>query len=226
MAGSAKVAGLFYGSAAGNAVADQYYQQAMDNSVSGQVLAAGGSLEQANAAAQVLGLTLNSELMLTGVGGNEALLNAYAEGVYSPITFAVQTLAFNASVGANSNAMGQVLQYGSIDNMADIGWSAGLGMGGGVVIGGFGAFSEAAPELVNGWAFQVLRSLDYPGNPIARELYCDLLSAMKGGLDAMPLLLVGDDMTVDLARDYLSERLSQNSQEGSCINKTSREGGI
>ena len=51
---------------AGNAVAGQYFNRAMNNSVSGQVLSAGGSLGQAKAAAGILGVTLGAEGTLVG----------------------------------------------------------------------------------------------------------------------------------------------------------------
>ncbi len=65
-AGFAQTAGLVYGSDAGSAVAAQYFNQAMNNSVSGQTLAAGGSLAQAEVATGILGATLAAEGALVG----------------------------------------------------------------------------------------------------------------------------------------------------------------
>jgi hypothetical protein len=66
-AGFAQAAGFAYGDTqAGSAVAGQYFNQAMNNSVSGQVLAAGGSQAEAVAATGILGATLVAETSLVG----------------------------------------------------------------------------------------------------------------------------------------------------------------
>jgi RHS repeat-associated protein len=65
--GFAHAAGFLLGdNQAGNTVATQYFNQAMENSVSGQVLSAGGSLGQAKAATWILGGTLATEVGLVG----------------------------------------------------------------------------------------------------------------------------------------------------------------
>jgi RHS repeat-associated protein len=212
--GFAHTAGLFYGSDAGNAVAAQYFQRAMENSVSGQTLAAGGSLAQASASAKILGLTLNIELALvTAVPANHALLEMYEAGEMTKAAYFTSSIVGNGAYGVAADSMNQLIRTGSIGNRDELAWSFGLGMAGGGVLSGLGAASLAAPGWANGLSLDMLRSAGNIGIPAVSEGYCALIWAMNQGLINMPTLLTLDDILVDVARDHLAEKAGEEGEQ-------------
>jgi hypothetical protein len=161
--GFAQAAGVVYGDRqAGNAVANQYFNQAMNNSVSGQVLNNGGSLEQATWAANIMGGTLTAAAAVpAAVAGGEALLGAYASGsfggtgVVGTSLYVASNAAMNAGLSMAGNAVTQEMATGTI-NWGQFEASGVLGAAFGSLSGGYGVWvnsinagaSQTAGQLV------------------------------------------------------------------------------
>jgi hypothetical protein len=97
-------------------LANAFYDDAMNNSVAGQVLNSGGSLGEATAATDILGATATTAATLpASVVGGEALLGAYGAGSIGPVTYAASNAALNASLSAAGNAVTQLGTSGTID---------------------------------------------------------------------------------------------------------------
>jgi RHS repeat-associated protein len=218
--GFAHTAGLFYGSDAGNAVAAQYFNQAMNNSVSGQTLAAGGSLGQAKLAAGILGATAAAEL---SVFGGEGLLAAYGEGSLGAgnvglTNYLAASTTMNAGISASINIAAQELSTGTIDSR-ELGFSAALGGLAGYGSGLVGILRNNAEETAAYFLAQYGTDADVSG--------WQTLNGMLGYLDGLGSPAF-EKMLHECLLDMEANSGAKDAGSASInsVNKTSKEGGI
>jgi hypothetical protein len=204
---------------AGNIVAAYYFNQAMENSVSGQTLAAGGSLAEAKAAAGILAATASAEL---SVFGGEGLLAAYGNGAFGSgslgtANYLLASSMMNAGIGAGTNIATQELSTGSI-NAEELGFSAGLGFLCGYGSGLSGLVRENALQTAEYFMGKYGSDLDVSG--------WQTLNAVAGYTDG-----VGGSAFEFLLHETLTESQSENLSDPASGqpmggNKISKEGGI
>jgi hypothetical protein len=179
--GFARAAGVAIGDPqVGNAVAGQYFNQAMNNSVSGQVLSAGGSQAQAALAAEILSTTLTTAVALpASLGGGEALGVAYNAGKLTPGALIIANGALNATLSVASSAVTQQMSSGTI-NAGQLETSGLVGFGFGGLSGVVGIWSssiEANAALAERQAAFTLSTGRYLGATDADMQTADVIAA-------------------------------------------------
>ena len=203
-----------------NQTADNLFNSAMENSVSGQTLAAGGSLRQAKLAAGILGATAAAEL---SVFGGEGLLAAYGEGALGVgnvglTNYLAASTTMNAGISASINFAAQELSTGTID-YRELGFSAGLGVLAGYGSGLAGIARNNAEETAAYFLAKYGDDVDVSG--------WQTLNATLGYIDG-----IGSPVFEKMLHEFLVDMEANKGAEDAglasmnSVNKTSKEGGI